>query len=405
MKYLFLTICLTSIGLQIVNGIREPVVAPFVDVTRMPGDYLTKIHKETGLSAVTLAFVLGGAAGCDPQWGGEGGIDNPQILESIHNFQRSGGKVILATGGAMGPYLETACSSPNALSDAYKKALNTVGSTHLDIDIEASVSLDIMNEALQILQKQIPDLTISFTLMIQGDDYGLTDVLGVEVLRNADKHGVKVDIVNAMTMEYGTKLSDWGEAVIAAAESVHNQMKQIWPAKSNEELYAMLGITPMIGRNFNGKIFQIEHAKRLVQWAKTKKIGHLAFWSLGRDNGNCAGGGVSPDCSSIAQGDLEFTRIFQQYAGTKIDPTTDDPHHHPTTTSNPPPHEKTTPKPHQKIDCSIENAHYPHETECAKYYWCYNGQPHLETCGAGTVWDPKINGCNFARDAHRTDCV
>lgn len=113
----------------------EPVVAPFVDVTRMPGDYLTKIHKETGLSAVTLAFVLGGAAGCDPQWGGEGGIDNPQILESIHNFQRSGGKVILATGGAMGPYLETACSSPNALSDAYKKALNTVGSTHLDIDI------------------------------------------------------------------------------------------------------------------------------------------------------------------------------------------------------------------------------------------------------------------------------
>lgn len=54
-----------------------------------------------------------------------------------------------------------------------------------------------MNEALQILQQQIPDLTISFTLMIQGDDYGLTDVLGVEVLRNADKHGVKVDIVNA----------------------------------------------------------------------------------------------------------------------------------------------------------------------------------------------------------------
>ena len=39
--------------------------------------------------------------------------------------------------------------------------------------------------------------------------------------------------------------------------------------------------SPMTGRNYNGKIFEIAHAKQLVEWAKSKKIGHLAFWSLG----------------------------------------------------------------------------------------------------------------------------
>lgn len=160
----------------------------------------------------------------------------------------------------------------------------------------------------------------------------------------------------------------------------------------------------MIGRNFNGKIFDISHAKHLVAWAKEKKIGHLAYWSLGRDKG-CPGGGISPDCSSIAQSDLEFAKIFQGYASTKIpghfpdkpDPTPKPDDHH---TNHPGDHTK---KP-GKIDCSIENAHYPHETDCDKYYWCYQGTAHLEVCGAGTVWDPKINGCNFPKDAHRTDC-
>lgn len=52
---------------------------------------------------------------------------------------------------------------------------------------EASVPVDNMNSALKILQGEMPDLTISYTMMIQGDDYGLTDALGVEVLKNAAK--------------------------------------------------------------------------------------------------------------------------------------------------------------------------------------------------------------------------
>jgi hypothetical protein len=41
----------------------------------------------------------------------------------------------------------------------------------------------------------------------------------------------------------------------------------------------------------------------------------LAFWSVGRDNGNCASGGVSPTCSGIAQGLYDFTNLYKSFNG------------------------------------------------------------------------------------------
>lgn len=111
------------------------MVAPYVDVTRMKDNYLMDLMDKTGLRAVTLAFALGGASGCEPMWGGEFDIENEEILATIKNFQRNGGKVIVATGGAMGPYLETSCTSPEQLALAYKKLFFITGTSHLDIDI------------------------------------------------------------------------------------------------------------------------------------------------------------------------------------------------------------------------------------------------------------------------------
>ena len=129
----------------------------------MSQDYLVKIKQATGLNAVTLAFALGGSGGCAPMWGGQEAIDAASVLNPIKNFQKAGGTVIVSTGGAMGnvchllsnslpfylclsqfhisgPYLETSCSSPSALAAAYKKALQTVGTNHLDIDIGTASS-------------------------------------------------------------------------------------------------------------------------------------------------------------------------------------------------------------------------------------------------------------------------
>ena len=207
--------------------------------------------------------------------------------------------------------MEHACSTVEDLAAAYRLVLDTVGTNIIDLDIEASVNIDLMNGALALLQTQRPDISVSFTLMVQGEDYGLTPgALGVQLLENARDHGVKVDMVNAMAMEYPKISEDFGESVINVGINVINQLREIWPEKNESELHAMLGLTPMLGRNFNANVFQPQHARTVVNWAKANQIGLLAFWSIERDNGGCIGV-VSPTCSGTEQDDYEFTAIFR----------------------------------------------------------------------------------------------
>ena len=273
---------------------------------------LVEYSQKTGIKAFTLAFATGGTAVCTPMWGGKEKFNDQKILKQINDFKQHGGQVIVALGGALGPYLEQSCGSVDDLAKAYKYILDTVGTDHLDLDIEAVIPTDRVSQALAKVQKERPKTTVSFTLTVQSDDYGLNDALGVDVLKNAVKHGVRVDVVNPMAMEFGTDKKSWGDAVINVGNGVLRQMKKIWPNKSDSELKSMLGITPMSGRNFNGKSYLQDHAKQLVNWANQNHIGRLAFWSMGRDNGGC-NGQVSPKCSGVEQHALDFSNIFKGF--------------------------------------------------------------------------------------------
>ncbi|NUT93448.1 MAG: carbohydrate-binding protein [Saccharothrix sp.] len=283
--------------------------APYVDIT-MPTPSLESVARATGQKVFTLAFALADSSGCNPSWGGTIPLNDSRIINDVRALKALGGDVIVATGGAAGPYLEYTCSTADALLGAYKKVLDAVGSNHLDVDVEASIPHDMVNTALKKLQTE-RGTSISYTMRVQGDDYGM-DPYSVQILQNAAAKGLTV-LVNPMTMEFGTSKPDWGDAVIAAAESSLKQMKQIWPGKSDAELKRLLGVTPMIGRNFNGKVFTQDHARKLVNWANTNRIGLLGFWSVGRDNGSCPGGGISPTCSSIPQSQYEFTTLFKGF--------------------------------------------------------------------------------------------
>ncbi|WP_018680945.1 cellulose binding domain-containing protein [Actinokineospora enzanensis] len=285
--------------------------APYVDIT-MPTPSLESVARATGQKVFTLAFALADSSGCSPSWGGTIPIDDARIVNDVRALKALGGDVIVATGGAAGPYLEYSCTTADALFAAYKKVLDAVGSNHLDVDVEANIPQELVNTALKKLQTE-RGTAISYTMRVQGDDYGM-DPYSVQILQNAASKGLTV-LVNPMTMEFGSSRADWGDAVIAAAESTLGQMKQIWPGKSDAELRKLLGVTPMIGRNYNGKIFTQAHANKLVGWANANHIGLLGFWSAGRDNGGCPGGGISATCSSIAQSTYEFTTIFKGFTG------------------------------------------------------------------------------------------
>jgi len=213
----------------------------------------------------------------------------------------------------MGPYLEHLCSTVDDLANAYKLALDTVGTNHLDVDVEAPINNDLVNSALAQVQKERPDVTVSYTLMIQGEDYGMTPALGVDVLKSAVANGVRVDTVNAMVMEFGCATADFGVCIVNTAGAVLKQMEEIFPDKSDAELKSMLGLTPMIGRNFNGNTFQLANARTVVDWATQNNIGLLAFWSIERDNGGCSGT-VSPYFSGVDQQRFDFTKIFKEFS-------------------------------------------------------------------------------------------
>lgn len=292
-------------------AVTAPGSSPYLDITATTPS-LVDLAKATGQKTFTLAFALADSTGCNPSWGGTIPLDDSRILSDIKAFQAQGGTVTVATGGAAGPYLENSCGDAGSLAAAYEKILDTTGANSLDVDVETTIPQDTVNEALKKVQDE-RGTTISYTLRVQGDDYGV-DPFSVQVLQSAASHGLDV-LVNPMTMEFGTSRASWGDAVIAAAEATKGQMKQVWPNMSDADLNRHLGVTPMIGRNYNGKEFVQDDAKQLVSWATTNHIGRLSFWSAGRDNGSCAGGAVSATCSSIAQSDYEFTTIFKGFSG------------------------------------------------------------------------------------------
>ncbi|HEY2791459.1 MAG TPA: fibronectin type III domain-containing protein [Micromonosporaceae bacterium] len=297
------------------GGLGSSKVWPYIDIT-MASPTLAQVAQATGQKFFTLAFVLGSSAGCVPAWGGTIALNDSRIAGEISALRAMGGDVAVSFGGAEGPYLSSVCSSVSAQAAAYEQVIDAFNIKHIDFDVEASIPIDTMNKAIAQVQRDRPGTTVSYTLEVVADSYGIVDSIGTAVLTNAVSNGVNVSIVNPMTMDYGASAGlEWGDSVIAAANATEAQMATIWPSKTSAQLYAMLGVTPMIGRNDTGPIFSIADAQKLVTWADGKHVGELAFWSVGRDNGGCPGGGVSPTCSSISQSTYQFTSIFAGYTG------------------------------------------------------------------------------------------
>jgi hypothetical protein len=286
---------------------------PYIDIT-MSTPTLADVARATGQKFFTLAFVLGSAAGCVPAWGGTIDLTDARISREISDLRALGGDVAVSFGGAQGPYLQQTCPSQASQVGAIEKVMDTFNVRHIDFDIEAAVPFDTMNKAIAQVQRERSGTVVSYTLEVQSDDFGLTPALGTDVLNNAKANGVEVGIVNPMTMDFGSS-KEWGDAVIAAAQSVLGQMAQIWPEKTAAARARMLGVTPMIGRNDTGPVFSIADGQKLITWANNNHIGLVAFWSVGRDNGGCPGGGVSPTCSGISQTQYQFTGIFGGFTG------------------------------------------------------------------------------------------
>lgn len=289
------------------SGERTTLFAPYVYVDTEGRPTLAEAADETGNKSFVLAFVLAGPGECTPSWNGVRPVDDPRLTAEVAQLRERGGEVIVATGGASGPYLENACSSADDLAAAYRKALDAVGSNHLDVDVEDEIPVGMVNDALAMLQ-QDRQTTVTYTLKVEDAEEGLTSS-AMNVLHDAEDHGLDV-IVNAMVMNFGYA-GDWGSAMVSASDSTVRQMGEIWPDEDIESLYGRLGVTTMIGRNDSGMITTLDDARTVADYARSNRIAFVGFWSLARDNGGCPGQEEITDaCSGVTQEPYEFTGMF-----------------------------------------------------------------------------------------------
>ncbi|MBO0881849.1 MAG: hypothetical protein J2P17_16215 [Mycobacterium sp.] len=314
-------------------------LAPYVDLSANSSGMLDSAITQANLKAYTAAFIIG--SGCTPIWGDTLDINNSGSNAKIARAQSEGAQTIISFGGAAGAELAQSCPNTTSLTSAYQSVINKYHVNHLDFDIEGAAiadsgSINRRFQAINALEANNAGLNISVTIPVLQSG---PDGNGTAFLQAAKNNGTRIDLVNIMTMDYGGAVSDMGAAAISAAQGTVSIARNIWPGFG----YASLGITPMIGQNDQaGEIFTLANAQSLVSFANSNGVGRLAFWSVGRDQ-PCpggAGGGASPNCSSISQSTLQFTGIFNGSTVGSPVPT-------PTRTSapSPTPSRTTTPTP------------------------------------------------------------
>jgi hypothetical protein len=292
------------------------VFAPYVD-TGLSNTTLTTVAASYGTKYFTLAFVNG--SGC--QWS----LPNQSGWQSqISALQGQGGDVSISFGGYTadtdGTDLGATCSSAGAMATQVESVVTTLGVTHLDFDIESSEetnSADYTRTAQALAQVRSwasgrgAPLTISYTLPVLPT--GFTQD-GLNVLNAATANGFTPDIVNIMTMDYGTSGTEMGTASNQALDASAGQVAGVFGI-STSAAYARLGNTPMIGQNDSpGEIFTLADASTVESHAAQEGIALLSFWSEGRDNGGCPGQtSASSTCSGVSQGNGAFTQAFQPF--------------------------------------------------------------------------------------------
>ena len=135
-------------------------------------------------------------------------------------------------------------------------------------------------------------------------------LLAVAALAAAADAGLDIR-VNAMVMNFPNP-GNWAAAMTAAADRTAAQIMQVRPDLDAAAARRLLGLTFMIGRNDTGPVTTLDDAATVTEYAAAGGAGSVAFWSLGRDNGDCPDGTVQSTCSGIAQDRYAFARALAE---------------------------------------------------------------------------------------------
>jgi chitinase len=314
------------------NGSALPahVFSPYFQA--YTGDSPAALSKASGAKYLTMAFLQTAVTGsCDILWNGDPTTPVAQSTfgADIAKIRARGGDVVPSFGGFSADDTATeiadSCPSVDGVAAAYEKVISTYNVTRLDMDVEDlslvnTAGIDRRNKAIAKVEDwaQRHGRTLQIVYTIPTGPGGLEQT-GIDVLANAVKNHARVDIVNIMTFDYyDDQAHEMAADTKTAANSLVKTLHKLYPNKSTDRLWQMVGITEMLGIDDYGsggepgplEIFTIADAKKIVDWAGDHDIAELSFWALGRDNGACPGVPGSDNCSGVAQSTWQYTHIM-----------------------------------------------------------------------------------------------
>lgn len=299
------------------SGWKKSIVAPFVDLSSwvpLTSSYslngvpnLAKVEEQTGISYYNLGFIQpdmttpldsGGAI----RWGwgglyelsekGNDGYQYPKIKQTIETLKDMGAHLTISVGGQLGKAPWVVTNDVDALEQFYLDIINTYKIMRLDLDIEENNQGESANVNNAKAIKRVQDkMGVEIVLTIPIMPSGWQDKQ-IKIIKAYLNEGVKVDLINSMTMCYGTGVyadEDYGDASIRAIENSVRQMKEIWSSYgtllTDEQAYLKTGATVDIGYESSlYPIFTTEMARKVVDHAREKKYGMLSYWSINRDS-------------------------------------------------------------------------------------------------------------------------
>lgn len=308
------------------NVRSETWVAPYVDIAQKPGIFFEG-YENPSLNQVVVGSILANPSEtCSPAWGSHYDLSAAaralDLDRRLVRFRERGGVPIVSLGGDKTQELASVCPSVEALTAAYQSVFDRYR-TILDFVIDESVISDRQinsrrAEALARLQKQNEHLKI--WVSVPATPSGLSEDVR-HVLRGLLAQGIEPAGINLMAMNFGDAKADSQSMLDAVLQSVTNSQRMLVDVynskglrKSDDDLWRLMGITPMIGQNeFSNERFSLEDASDLLAFLSDKNIGRISFWTINRDVScgvNSRTVRASKTCSGVDQRTLEFARVF-----------------------------------------------------------------------------------------------
>lgn len=302
-------------------------VAPYVDVALKPMIYFESDFGSQVKNVVIGSIVASPLDPTKPTWGSYYDLDAAaralDLDRRLVRFQEQGGAIIVSFGGDLSNEMASVNISDAELALAYQNVINRYQIYRLDFNLLDSVLTDLAAterrvSALNTLQRDNPDIEIWLSMPVSSS--GLTSG-GINMIESALRDDIKLAGINLIVKDYGEAelvehpLSDViHQSILAAKDQLELIYLNAEQPKTDYELWRLIGVTPMIGRNeFTGEIFDSEAADLMVDFLQDKNIGRLSMLTINRDQScgiNDAIKPVSGTCSGVEQYKNQFANLF-----------------------------------------------------------------------------------------------